>query len=66
MSSMTAIVHKHFAHPPYTALPSGGKNDWWYVANAQGFNCLHFPDKPGAKFTDEARAKQLAEAWNKL
>ena len=55
---------KHFALPPYTAEPSGGQNDWWYVANAQGFNCLTFPDKPGAKFTDKATAQHIAQDWN--
>lgn len=62
---MTAVPAKHFALPPYSAHPSGGANDWWYVANCMGFNCLTFPDKPGAVFTTESHAKQLAEDWNK-
>lgn len=62
---MTAVPAKHFDFPPYSAQPSDGANDWWYVANSVGYNCLTFPEKPGAKFTSEAHAKQLAEDWNK-
>ncbi len=61
---MTAEPAKHFAFPPYTAEPSGGNNDWWYVANNTGFNALTFPEKPGAVFTSEAHAKEIAEQWN--
>lgn len=61
---MTAVHPKHFARPPYSAEPSGGDNDWWYVANSQGVNCLAFPAKPGAKFTTENHARQLATEWN--
>lgn len=60
-----AVPAKHFAFPPYSAHPSGGKNDLWYVANVQGFNCLTFPNKPGAVFTSEKRAKEIADEWNK-
>lgn len=61
---MTAVPAGYFAFPPYSAQPSGGENDWWYVANRAGFNCLSFPGKPGAKFTTEADAKRVAEDWN--
>jgi hypothetical protein len=33
--------------------------------NRNGFNCLTFPDKPGAVVTTEERAKQIAIEWNK-
>lgn len=59
-----ATPTKHFALPPYKAVPSGGKNAWWYVENSQGFNCLSFPDKPGAKFTDQITASAIAADWN--
>ena len=62
---MTALPTRHFAFPPFSAQPSGGKNDWWHVANSQEFNCLAFPEKPGAKFTTEAHAREIADAWNK-
>jgi len=55
---------KGFAIPPFQALPSGGANDLWYVANAGGFNCLAFVDAPGAKFTSEIRAKEIADSFN--
>jgi hypothetical protein len=61
---MNVTPTKHFAFPPYKAAPSGGANDWWYVENAQGFNCLHFPDKPGAIFTDQQTALAIAADWN--
>jgi hypothetical protein len=46
---------------PFTAQPSGGKNNWWYVANREGLNVLAFESKPGAKFTDEKTARSIAE-----
>ena len=55
---------KHFALPPYSAQPSGGSNSWWFVANRDGFNCLSFPEKPGAKFTSREDAEAIADAWN--
>ena len=55
---------KHFAAPPYKAMPSGGKNNWWYVENAHGFNCLSFHEKPGAKFTSRDNAFAIAQKWN--
>lgn len=50
---------------PYTAMPSGGKNSWWYVQDKTGFNCFSVIVKPGAKFTTEAIARLVATAWNK-
>ena len=61
---MKALPAKHFALPPYRAESLGGPNGWWGVMNKNGFNCLTFPDKPGAVVTDEARAKQIADEWN--
>ena len=55
---------KYFAHPPYRAEDLGGTMGWWGVMNRNGFNCLTFASKPGAVVTDEATAKQIAEAWN--
>jgi hypothetical protein len=58
-----------FEAAPYTAKPSGGRNDWWYVENASGFNCLSFRDLEtgqltGAKFTSQNCAKKLEQEWN--
>ena len=63
---MDARPAKYFAHPPYRAEDLGGKMGWWGVMNRNGFNCLTFASKPGAVVTDEATAKQIAEAWNEL
>lgn len=49
---------------PYTAQPSGGRDDWWFVADKVGFNCLAFVEKPGAKFTTRDHAVAVAERWN--
>lgn len=49
---------------PYTAQPSGGENDWWYVADKVGFNCLALTEKPGTKFTTRDNAVAVAERWN--
>lgn len=58
------IPAKHRAFPPYTAvaLKVGGLG--WYVENAHGVNCLTFPSKPGAVFSDEATCKRLEEEFN--
>lgn len=56
-----------FKGGPYTAKPSGGMNDWWYVENAAGANCLRIMDagrNTGGKFTNEVTEKALAEKWN--
>lgn len=35
------------------------------VCNVNGFNCLSFPDKPGAKFTTSPEfAAEIANRWN--
>ena len=60
-----AIPTKHFAVPPFKAVPSGGNNRWWYVENGNGINCLTFKSKPGAVFASEAACKLIAEKWNK-
>lgn len=57
---------KHFAFRPYTAHHSGGDNDWWYVANKDGLNVLTFKSNPGAVFTSEQAAKEIADHWNKV
>jgi hypothetical protein len=61
---MNGLPAKYFAFPPYHAEALGGPNGWWGVMNKNGFNCLTFPDKPGAVVTTEDRAKQLADEWN--
>lgn len=61
---MNGLPAKHFAFGPYRAESLGGSHDWWGVMNRNGFNCLTFPDKPGAVVTSEANAKKLAVEWN--
>ena len=61
---MQALPAKHFAFGPYRAESLGGNYGWWGVMNRNGFNCLTFPDKPGAVVTNEERAKQIAAEWN--
>jgi hypothetical protein len=56
------VPAKYFAFGPYRAEQVGPK--WWGVMNVNGFNCLTFPDKPGAVITDEVHAKQIADEWN--
>ncbi len=63
-SSLRALPAKYFAFGPYRAESLGGKCGWWGVMNRNGFNCLTFPDKPGAVVTDEKHAKQIADEWN--
>jgi hypothetical protein len=58
---MNAEPSKHFAIPPYKAADYG---HWAGVENAQGFNCLSFPDKPGAVFTTLEHAEAIAKEWN--
>ena len=62
--SLKALPAKYFAFPPYRAEDLGGKMGWWGVMNKNGFNCLTFPDKPGAVVTSEEHAKQIATEWN--
>ena len=47
---------------PYTAC-TNGMGPWW-VEDKTGWNTLRFEEKPGAIFTNEATAKEVAEAWN--
>jgi len=61
---MNGLPAKHFAFGPYRAESLGGLHGWWGVMNRNGFNCLTFPDKPGAVVTTEDRAKQIADEWN--
>jgi hypothetical protein len=51
----------------YTAkqIEPPGCSNWWYVADENGYNVATFPEKPGAKFTTEQRAKEIAEKMNK-
>lgn len=51
---------------PYTALPSGGTNNWWYVADSVGFNVLQIEGCRGAKFTTQENAEAAATRWNAL
>jgi len=52
-----------FEVPPYRVevFPAGAA-----VMNANGINCLHFPEAPGAKFTSLENATQIAAEWNSL
>lgn len=59
---MNALPAKHFALGPYSAEQVG--SNWWGVMNRNGFNCLTFPDKPGAVVASEEHAKQIADEWN--
>jgi hypothetical protein len=34
------------------------------VCDVRGFNCLSFPEKPGAKFTTLEEATAICEKWN--
>lgn len=51
-----------FGLPPYhvESFPGG----WACVCNRDGFNCLSFPDKPGAKFTTLEEAARICAEWN--
>jgi len=59
-----AIPNKHFANPPYRAELFCEKSGWSGVMNAQGVNCLTFPNDLGAVVTDYESAKKIAEVWN--
>lgn len=65
-STVRAIPAKHFAFPPYRAELFNEKSGWAGVMNRQGFNCLTFPDKPGATITDFKTAEQIATQWNEV
>lgn len=52
---------QNFARPPYHVehFPIGSA-----VCNRDGFNCLGFADKPGAKFTSASEVQTICDAWN--
>lgn len=56
-----AIPTPGFEIPPYhvESYPIGSA-----VFNAQGFNCLSFKSRPGAKFTSKEIADEIAAKWN--
>lgn len=59
---MNATPTPGFDLPPYhvESFPTG----WHCVCNRHGFNCLTFPDKPGAKFTSKDEAQAICDRWN--
>jgi hypothetical protein len=61
---MNARPAQHFALPPYRAELFSERSGWAGVMNRNGFNCLTFPDKPGAVVTDYETAKRIADDWN--
>ena len=54
-----------FDLPPYRAELFSERSGWAGVMNRNGFNCLTFPEKPGAVVTDYESAKAIADEWNK-
>jgi hypothetical protein len=65
---MTATPTLGFAHPPYHVESFKGDpqtGGWHCVCNKEGFNCLHFPDKLGAKFTTLENAREICNRWNR-
>jgi hypothetical protein len=34
------------------------------VVDERGFNCLSFPEAPGAKFTTKEHAQEICDLWN--
>jgi len=60
---LKAVPALHFALPPYRA-EEFGHFGWAGVMNRNGFNCLTFPDKPGAVVTSYEHAQKIAEEWN--
>ena len=62
----SAIPTEHFAFPPYRLEPANPKepDGLQCVMNANGFNCLSFKDKPGAKFAPKHVAQVIVERWN--
>lgn len=67
MSIDTAVPSKWFAIPPYhvESFPGYSSEGWHCVCNKNGFNCLSFTDKPGAKFTTLEDATEICDIWNK-
>ncbi|MCA3694262.1 hypothetical protein [Aquidulcibacter sp.] len=62
MSPEDAKPNPHFARPPYRAEEF--TPGWAGVMNANGFNCLTFPHKPGAVITSIENARLIADRWN--
>ena len=62
----TAKPSEHFAFSPYhvESFPGSSDDGWHCVCNKNGFNCLSFTDRPGAKFTSLDNAKAICELWN--
>ena len=58
---LTAAPTPGFEMPPYhvETFPIGS-----CICNVQGFNCLSFTEKPGAKFTALEHATAICEKWN--
>jgi len=61
---MTAKIAKGFESPPYRAELFSDKSGWSGVMNANGINCLTFPNKPGAVVTSFDHACRIAKEWN--
>jgi len=59
-----AVPAPHFAHPPYRAELFSRVSGWAGVMNANGVNCLTYPNKPGAVVPRYARSWAIARAWN--
>ena len=61
LSLLDAVPTAGFSNPPYHVehLPIGS-----CVCREDGFNCLSFKSKPGAKFTDAATAHAICDLWN--
>lgn len=54
----------HFQQYQAKQIEPPGFTHWWYVADENGYNVTTFPEKPGAKFTTEKHAKEIAEKMN--
>lgn len=62
MDAMKAVPAEGFVFPPFhvEALRYG----WHIVCNVHGFNCLTFPEKPGAVVTSKDHAEEICNEWN--
>ena len=49
--------------PPFKVMPSGGANNWYFIANANGLNCL--ADR-GRVFAAKEQAEKIAADWNAM
>ena len=63
---MSAVPTPGFDLPPYhvESFPGLSESGWHCVCNRNGFNCLSFTEKPGAKFTTLDEATRICEEWN--